>query len=454
MLLGAKINIYTDHKNLTHRLSQFTAQRVMCWRLLLEEYGPKLYYLKGPRNVITNALSRVPTTAVKSLNHTPSTANNRPLPQPSSVSPCNKTLDELTIDTLAEGLLAMPAWEAHKSEALHSETVPNPTALWQDCCLFHPRFDARGNHPFHFSTLHHYQQHDKQLLQTLTQTPGRFFKQALGGYDIICICQSPTTNSAWHIVIPDVMLYPLVNWYHEALVHSVGMDRLEAMLKRYFWHPKLRDMVCRVISSCPICPQVGLSTKPHGHLAPCEAPLDPWSEVHVDCIGPWTVTINDDKLRFEALTCIDPITNLVEISRFQGPKMSESAKALFENQWLARYPRPIRIVHNNGPEFNGHDFQFPVDYAGITPVQITPYTSTTNSVIESVHHTIGQGVRTLIHLKPPQTPADADSVVDEAIVTAMHACRCAPNTSLGNFPLALSFSSATCSSISPSSLTS
>ena len=211
------------------------------------------------------------------------------------------------------------------------------------------------------------------------------------------------------------------------------MDRLEAILKCNFWHPKLRDMVRHVISSCPICTQVCLSTKPHGHLAPCEAPLAPWSEVHVDCIGPCTVTINTIKLRFEALTCIDPITNLVEISRFQGPKMSETAKALFENQWLARYPRPIHIVHDNGPEFTGHDSQFPLDYAGITPVRTTPYTPTANSVIESVHRTIGQVIHTLIHLKPPQTPADTDSVVDEAIATAMHACRCAPNTSLGNF---------------------
>ena len=56
MLLGAKINVYTDHKNLTHRLSQFTTQPVMRWHLLLEEYGPKFYYFKGPRNVVADAL--------------------------------------------------------------------------------------------------------------------------------------------------------------------------------------------------------------------------------------------------------------------------------------------------------------------------------------------------------------------------------------------------------------
>ena len=57
MLLGAKINVYTNHKNLTHRLSKFTTQRVMHWHLLLEEYGPKFYYLKGPRNIVADALS-------------------------------------------------------------------------------------------------------------------------------------------------------------------------------------------------------------------------------------------------------------------------------------------------------------------------------------------------------------------------------------------------------------
>ena len=35
MLLGAPIHIYTDHRNLTHKMTQFTTQCVMHWRLLI-----------------------------------------------------------------------------------------------------------------------------------------------------------------------------------------------------------------------------------------------------------------------------------------------------------------------------------------------------------------------------------------------------------------------------------
>ena len=32
----------------------------MRWRLLLEEYGPEIVYIKGPKNVVADALSRLP----------------------------------------------------------------------------------------------------------------------------------------------------------------------------------------------------------------------------------------------------------------------------------------------------------------------------------------------------------------------------------------------------------
>ena len=58
MLLGSTISVYTNHRNLTHHLSLFTTQRVLRWRLLIEEFNPTFYYLPGPRNVVADALSR------------------------------------------------------------------------------------------------------------------------------------------------------------------------------------------------------------------------------------------------------------------------------------------------------------------------------------------------------------------------------------------------------------
>ena len=55
--MGHQISVYTDHKNLTCK--NFYTERVICWRLVLEEYGPELKYIKGEKNVVADALSRL-----------------------------------------------------------------------------------------------------------------------------------------------------------------------------------------------------------------------------------------------------------------------------------------------------------------------------------------------------------------------------------------------------------
>jgi RNase H-like domain found in reverse transcriptase len=55
ILLGHKIVIFTDHKNVS--FSNFTSSRVLCWRLKIEEFGPTIKYVKGSNNTVANALS-------------------------------------------------------------------------------------------------------------------------------------------------------------------------------------------------------------------------------------------------------------------------------------------------------------------------------------------------------------------------------------------------------------
>jgi RNase H-like domain found in reverse transcriptase len=53
ILLGHEIEVFTDHQNLVYR--HFNTDRVMRWRLLIEEFGPKVTYIKG-RTILSLAL--------------------------------------------------------------------------------------------------------------------------------------------------------------------------------------------------------------------------------------------------------------------------------------------------------------------------------------------------------------------------------------------------------------
>ena len=57
-----------------------------------------------------------------------------------------------------------------------------------------------------------------------------------------------------------------------------------------------------------------------------------------------------------ALTIIDTTSNLVELIQIEN-KFSENVARRFHNTWLARYPRPEHVIHDNGGEFTGQEFQ-------------------------------------------------------------------------------------------------
>ena len=55
---------------------------------------------------------------------------------------------------------------------------------------------------------------------------------------------------------------------------------------------------------------------------------------------------------FSALTCIDTMTNLVELTRINN-KSSAEIITQFQQSWLSRYPRTEHFVHNNRGESIG-----------------------------------------------------------------------------------------------------
>jgi hypothetical protein len=59
MLWGQSIKVFTDHANLISDNLGMTFDWVYQWRLLLEEYEPKIVYIKGIHNTLADAISRL-----------------------------------------------------------------------------------------------------------------------------------------------------------------------------------------------------------------------------------------------------------------------------------------------------------------------------------------------------------------------------------------------------------
>ena len=63
-----------------------------------------------------------------------------------------------------------------------------------------------------------------------------------------------------------------------------------------------------------------------------------------------------------------------------------------------------------------------------------------NSLIESIHKSIGLALRTVSAARNPQSKIEGEQCVREVLATAMHVCRTACSSSLGhNSPGALAF---------------
>ena len=114
-------------------------------------------------------------------------------------------------------------------------------------------------------------------------------------------------------------------FFHKVLGHA-GEVRVYDSIRVRFQHPKLKAMVEQVRKDCQVCRQHKLQGPGYGELSAREVTMVPWEEVHVDLIGPWTVPINGMEVEFNALTCIDPVTNLVKIARINTKKAEENTR--------------------------------------------------------------------------------------------------------------------------------
>ena len=274
------------------------------------------------------------------------------------------------------------------------------------------------------------------LRSTVTRTKYRKKLDDLVDPIICYVRDQEDPDTQWKIALPYQMVKPKIEWFHDVMGHP-GQKRLNETLRQRYYNRKLRYWVDRF--KCKACQEHKLPGRGYGLLPQRELRIVPWEEVAVDLIGPWPMKVNGRELEFSALTCIDTVTNLVELIRVDN-KTAQHVSDKFCQSWLTRYPRPMRVLHDKGGEFKGREFSWLLKRFGIQDVPSTSKNPQSNSICERMHQTVGNILRILIHTNPPLNITQAKETVDMALAQATHAMRTAVMTTLGSPPGSLAFS--------------
>ena len=335
ILLGQQIKIYTDHKNLT--FSQFNTERVMRWRMVLEEYGPELIYIKGPDNIVADALSRLDL-----------------IPEPSDDAPESPT------------------------QVLGHEL--NATKLVNDYMNIYVDELPADAYPLRMPLISNEQRKEKALQDALHKPKSKYTRTEVRGgkrrFDIIEI------NGK--IVVPTSLRKRILHWYHDQLMHP-GITRMVKTIRQHFTWPKLEDDVQKLCKTCRTCQLTKKTKKKYGHLPPKEAEVIPWDTLCIDLIGPYTVKEKGKKKWIlHCLTMIDPATGWFEIVEIPS-KRADDVSNLLEQTWLARYPWPQHVIHDRGREFMAETHQMLINDYGCTINQTTTRNPQANAIVERVH---------------------------------------------------------------------
>ena len=353
----------------SRKFNTLNPQQVLRWRIYLEDFNPTFSYIEGKENVLADCFSRLPRMdKVLEGKKGPidlklETANKGKIVRFQDLAPQVDEDDHFHVDPvhLQEH---MPC----QFSCCRKDTDVLPFVDFNDVEIMESFYNLPSLEDMRNpSTIYNIQKHqfeDVEPNNKVNQQPERFQIQYVQGKAVICV----GLDGNWRVALPTALMNAMVQWYHRVLGHC-GRERLYTTITNRFFAPGLKACVDAYV--CDECQRYKLHGAGYGQLRPREARLIPWDEVAVDLIGPWKIELpNGKSTEIMALTCIDTVTNLVELIRIRN-KTAKHVAQQFQDVWLSRYPRPNRCVHDNGGEFIGQDFQDVLQQWGIKDVATT-----------------------------------------------------------------------------------
>ena len=400
MLWGQKLVVFTDHQNLMRDALGLTSDRVYRWRLILEEYGPEIVYIKGIDNTVADAISR--------LQYTPALNPNR--------EECQNWM------TFTKRWCHLNISAQKYSTQHHIESMNH---------VFANRSEDEEIFPITVREIAEEQQKDKAILDLCNNE--NFTKLLIENTEVLC--------KDGKLVIPKSLQAQVVQWYHHYLQHP-GHSRLEETLRSAMYWKSMRTTIRSHVKRCRSCQINKRRTLKYGKLPTKTVVMTPWEVLCVDLIGPYTLKGKDgSQIDFMCLTMIDPASSWFEIVELpimetitpvefnsRGRKVhkniitketyfdktSTMISHLVNKTWFSRYPRCRNIIYDNGSEFKLH-FETLCDSYGVKRKPTSVKNPQANAILERVHQVLMTMLRTAeLDMAETVTPSDIDTFLTNA----------------------------------------
>ena len=98
------------------------------------------------------------------------------------------------------------------------------------------------------------------------------------------------------------------------------------------------------------------------------------------------------------------------------------------------------MIHDNGGEFTGKEFQVLLYNLGIKPSGTTVKNPQSNAICKQMHQTVATILKTTLEVSPPQNLDDVNYLFEDALAAAMHSLRATVSTTLKATPGGIAFS--------------
>ncbi|KAJ3662554.1 hypothetical protein Zmor_006897 [Zophobas morio] len=209
---------------------------------------------------------------------------------------------------------------------------------------------------------------DQNIHQKFTLYKGRVYK---------------VKGAIWRLYVPVDLRYDIVSEAHKELMH-LGIDKTLARVKESYYFPKMREFVTSYVNRCINCLYYKTPRgRQPGFLHPLEKGRQPFEVVHIDHLGPFITSVNDNKY---VVALIDGYSKYAVMKAVPNVGATETVK--FVREFITNYGKPDRIITDRGTAFVSREFEVFCENYNIQHIRISTGVPRANGQVEKLNSMI------------------------------------------------------------------